>query len=121
MWTLESKPLCPQTVLIFFFLGKLFLKGSHLSETQAAEQQIFLRKLLLIVGVGNPSTFHHRDTQWRCSTPLWAIETLQLSGGLMAALHVALGKIAKKMDIDRLCSVRGEAGFPSCLLHFLVL
>lgn len=58
---------------------------------------MFLRKLLLTIGVKNPPKFHHKGTKWRSSAPTWGIE------------------MAEKMGIEGLHSVRGEAVFEACL------
>lgn len=50
IWTLLNLP----TVIIS--PPEVFLKDSYLLETQKVEQQLFLRKLLLTIGAGNPST-----------------------------------------------------------------
>lgn len=86
----ESKPCLPSNCANWF-VGKLFLKGSQLSETQAAEPQRYLRKLLLIVGVRNSSLGQKAEM---LNTPgSWGMENRPwLSGEFMAVLQVALGK-----------------------------
>lgn len=85
------------------------MKASQLSETQAAERQLFLRKLLL-VGVRNSSL----GSKLRCLTPavLGGLEADPDSQGSSWWHCRWLWAVAEKLRVDGLYSVReGRLGY----------
>lgn len=82
---------------------------------------MFLRKLLLTIGVRNPPKFHHKGTKQRCSTPTWGIRNRPQHQEACGITSGGVGEMAEKMGIEGLHSVSGEAVFAACLPIFLVL
>jgi hypothetical protein len=75
---------------------------------QAAEQQIILRKLLLLIGVRNLSKFHHKSTKRRCSTLVWGIENRhRISEGPHGNTPGGSKETTEQINTDRQCYEKG--------------